>query len=118
MEKHGWDGPSQGMWSFHDNLREIIRLINTQNEEKDVEKIKMNLPFLLDGIERLMAIEDMRLFPNAMQLLTKEDWEEFYEGDEEIGWMLKEKPTPYPEREEEEYVHPSQDTKERKLFFS
>lgn len=119
LEKHGWDGPSQGMWSFHDNLREIIRLLNTQNEEKDIEKIKLNLPFLLDGIERLMGIEDMRLFPNAMQLLAKEDWEEFYEGDEEIGWMLKEKPTPYPEpEEEEEYIHPSQDTKERKLSFS
>ncbi|MCW8939666.1 MAG: PAS domain-containing protein [Flavobacteriales bacterium] len=117
LEKHGWDGPSQGMWSFHDNLREIIRLINKQNEEKDIEKIKLNLPFLLDGIERLMGVEDMRLFPNAMQLLTKEDWEEFYEGDEEIGWMLKEKPTPYPEREEV-YVHPSQDKKERKLSFS
>lgn len=117
LEKHGWDGPSQGMWSFHDNLRDIIRLINTQNEEKDLEKVKINLPFLLDGIERLMTIEDMRLFPNAMQLLTNEDWEEFYEGDEEIGWMLKEKPAPYPEREEE-YIHPSQDTKERKLSFS
>jgi DUF438 domain-containing protein len=115
LEKHGWDGPSQGMWSFHDNLREIIRLINNQNEEKDIEKIKMNLPFLLDGIERLMGVEDMRLFPNAMQLLTKEDWEEFYEGDEEIGWMLKEKPTPYPEREEEEeYIHPSKDHKSKK----
>ncbi|MCW8966966.1 MAG: PAS domain-containing protein, partial [Flavobacteriales bacterium] len=92
-------------------------LINKQNEEKDIEKIKLNLPFLMDGIERLMGVEDMRLFPNAMQLLTKEDWEEFYEGDEEIGWMLKEKPTPYPEREEV-YVHPSQDKKERKLSFS
>ena len=118
LEKHGWDGPSQGMWSFHDNLREIIRLINKQNEEKDIEKIKINLPFLLDGIERLMGIEDMNLFPNSMQLLTKEDWEEFYEGDEEIGWMLKEKPAPYPKPKEEEYIHPSQDTKERKLSFS
>lgn len=117
LEKHGWDGPSQGMWSFHDNLREVIRLINTQNEQKEFEKIKLNLPFLLDGIERLMNIEDMKLFPNSMQLLTKEDWEEFYEGDEEIGWMLKEKPAPYPIREEE-YIHPSQDIKERKLSFS
>ncbi|MBE7442435.1 MAG: DUF438 domain-containing protein [Flavobacteriales bacterium] len=118
LEKHGWDGPSQGMWSFHDNLREIIRLINKQNEEKDIEKIKMNLPFLLDGIERLMGVEDMRLFPNAMQLLTKEDWEEFYQGDEEIGWMLKEKPAPYPAVEEEVYIHPSEDKTERKLTFS
>ena len=118
LEKHGWNGPSQGMWSFHDNLREIIRLLNKQNEEKDIEKIKINLPFLIDGIERLMGIEDMRLFPNSMQLLTEDDWKEFYEGDEEIGWMLPNKPTPYPEIKEEEYVHPSQDTKERKLSFS
>lgn len=118
LEKHGWDGPSQGMWSFHDNLREIIRLINKQNEEKDIEKIKLNLPFLLDGIERLMGIEDMHLFPNAMQLLTEEDWKEFYQGDEEIGWMLTEKPTPYPPIEHEEYIHPSEDKTERKLSFS
>jgi DUF438 domain-containing protein len=117
LEKHGWEGPSQGMWSFHDNLRDIIRLLKKQNEEKDIEKIEQNLPFLIDGIERLMGIEDMRLFPNAMQLLTKEDWEEFYEGDEEIGWMLPNKPTPYP-KIEEEYIHPSEDTKERKLSFS
>lgn len=118
LEKHGWDGPSQGMWSFHDNLRDIIRLLNTQNEEKDIEKISINLPFLIEGIERLMDVEDMRLFPNSMQLLTEEDWKEFYEGDEEIGWMLPNKPTPYPAIEEEEYIHPSKDTKERKLTFS
>ena len=27
LEKKGWVGPSQGMWSFHDNLREQFRLI-------------------------------------------------------------------------------------------
>ncbi len=118
LEKHGWNGPSQGMWSFHDNLRDIIRLLNKQNEEKDFEKIKLNLPFLIEGIERLMGIEAGHLFPNAMDLLTEGDWKEFYQGDEEIGWMLPNKPTPYPEIEEEEYVHPSMDTKERKLSFS
>lgn len=118
LEKHGWNGPSQGMWSFHDNLREIIRLINKQIEERDFEKVKINLPFLLDGIERLMSVEDTRLFPNSLQLLTKEDWQEFYVGDEEIGWMLKEKPLPYPRIVDEEYIHPSQDATERKLTFS
>lgn len=118
LEKHGWDGPSQGMWSFHDNLREIIRLINKQIKERDFEKVKINLPFLLDGIERLMSVEDTKLFPNSLQLLTKEDWEEFYVGDEEIGWMLKEKPLPFTRINEEEYIHPSQDETERKLPFS
>jgi DUF438 domain-containing protein len=117
LEKHGWNGPSQGMWSFHDVLREQIKLLHANNEAKEFEKITENLPYLLEGIKRLMLIEDMRLFPNAMQLLTKEDWEEFYEGDEEIGWMLKEKPAPYPVKAPE-YVHPSEDFTDRKQSFS
>ncbi|WBX75055.1 PAS domain-containing protein [Tenacibaculum ovolyticum] len=117
LEKHGWNGPSQGMWSFHDNLRAQIRLLNTHNSVKNTSKIIENLPYLIEGIKRLLIIEDMRLFPNAMSMLTEEDWKEFYEGDEEIGWMLKEKPEPYPKKEDT-YVHPSQDFTERELSFS
>ncbi|WP_064967106.1 DUF438 domain-containing protein [Tenacibaculum ovolyticum] len=117
LEKHGWNGPSQGMWSFHDNLRAQIRLLNIHNSEKNTSKIIENLPYLIEGIKRLLIIEDMRLFPNAMSMLTEEDWKEFYEGDEEIGWMLKEKPEPYPKKEDT-YVHPSQDFTERELSFS
>jgi DUF438 domain-containing protein len=116
LEKHGWNGPSQGMWSFHDTLRDQIRLLNTENSAKNIEKIIENLPYLLSGLERLMDIEDMRLFPNAMELLTEEDWKEFYEGDEEMGWMLAEKPIKYPA--ESEYVHPSQDFSDRSDSFS
>ncbi len=117
LEKHGWEGPSQGMWSFHDNLRDQIRFLNTYNEEKETEKIIKNLPYLINGIRRLLSIEDSKLFPNSIDLLTKEDWKEFYIGDEEIGWMLLNKPAPYPEIKEE-YIHPSQDTTKRKLTFS
>ncbi|WP_417888554.1 DUF438 domain-containing protein [Xanthomarina gelatinilytica] len=117
LEKHHWNGPSQGMWSFHDVLREQMRLLQKHNETKDVEKITENLPYLLEGIKRLMLIEDQKLFPNAMRLLTKEDWEEFYEGDEEIGWMLKEKPAPFPNKDSK-YIHPSEDLTDRTQSFS
>lgn len=118
LEKHGWEGPSQGMWSFHDNLRDQIRLLNTYNKEQNTIKIIENIPYLIDGIKRLMSIEDNRLFPNAMELLTEEDWKEFYIGDEEIGWMLDKKPVPYPAIEVDEYIHPSMDTERRELSFS
>jgi hypothetical protein len=119
LEKHGWEGPSQGMWSFHDNLREQIKLLNNYNAKKDIEKIIENIPYLINGIERLLTIEDIRLFPNAMELITEEEWKDFYIGDEEIGWMLKEKPTPYPAvAKEEAYLHPSQDHSQRDLSFS
>jgi len=119
LEKHGWEGPSQGMWSFHDTLREQIKLLNNYNSEKNVEKINENLHYLTEGIERLLTIEDMRLFPNAMDLITEEEWKDFYVGDEEIGWMLTEKPTPYPAiTKEEAYIHPSDDHTQRDLTFS
>ncbi|MCF6360163.1 MAG: PAS domain-containing protein [Cyclobacteriaceae bacterium] len=117
LEKHGWNGPSQGMWAFHDGIRDQIRSLNALNESKSISKIKEELPMLISEIQRLLSIEDMRLFPNAMELLTEDDWKEFYEGDEEMGWMLAYKPTPYPAIEEA-YIHPSEDTKERKLSFS
>ena len=116
LEKHNWNGPSQGMWSFHDTLRDQIRLLNKHNEEKNTDKITENLPFLIDGIRRLMSIEDNTLFPNAIKLLSEDDWKEFYEGDEEMGWMLPEKPVKYPA--DEAYIHPSMDTKKRELSFS
>ncbi|WP_106793740.1 DUF438 domain-containing protein [Aquimarina sp. Aq78] len=117
LEKHGWNGPSRGMWSFHDNLRDQIRLLNTHNTEKNTSKITENLPYLIEGIKHLLSIEDMRLFPIAMQILSEEDWKEFYEGDEEMGWMLPQKPKPYPAIESE-YIHPSKDFTERDLPFS
>jgi len=114
LEKHGWHGPSQGMWSFHDNLRDQIRFIKEFNTENNTEKIITNLPYLIEGIKKLLHIEDVRLFPNAMELLSEDDWKEFYTGDEEIGWMLINKPTPYPAIAEEVYIHPNEDTKSRK----
>lgn len=117
LEKHGWNGPSQGMWSFHDNLRDQIRLLNIHNSEKNITKIIENIPYLIEGVKRLLIIEDMRLFPNAINILSEEDWKEFYEGDEEMGWMLKEKPIPYPAKNNN-YIHPSQDFTERELSFS
>ena len=118
LEKYGWEGPSQGMWSFHDNLRDQICLLNTYNSEKNTVKIVDNIPYLIEGIKRLLGIEDMKLFPKAMDLLSEDDWKEFYQGDEEIGWMLLEKPAPYPIVDEVAYVHPSDDFSKRDLSFS
>ena len=118
LEKHGWTGPSKGMWSFHDTLRSQFRLLEEHNTNKHYDKITENLPYLIEGIQRLLTIEDTVLFPNALELLFKEDWEEFYEGDAEIGWMLKATPSPYPPIIEAAYIHPSKDIESRELSFS
>ncbi|MGL5111574.1 MAG: DUF438 domain-containing protein [Flavobacterium sp.] len=112
LEKKGWVGPAQGMWSFHDNLREQFRLIQDYLKMNNPEKIKVNTPFLTDGISRLMAVEEDVLFPNALDLLTENDWIVMRKGEEEIGWMLSQMPPPFPEVK---YVHPSEDFTVREI---
>lgn len=115
LEKKGWNGPSQGMWSFHDNLREQFRLIQYYLKMNNLEKININTPFLVNGIDRLMQMEEAVLFPNALELLTEADWIEMRKGEEEIGWMLAETPVAYPAQE---YIHPSEDFTKREISFS
>lgn len=115
LEKKKWVGPSQGMWSFHDNLREQIRLIQYYIKTKNPEKIAVNMPFLVNGIYRLMQIEETVLFPNALDILEEGDWIAMRAGEEEIGWMLPNTPAPFPAIE---YVHPSEDVTPRDLSFS
>ncbi|PKB15818.1 DUF438 domain-containing protein [Flavobacterium sp. 5] len=115
LEKNGWTGPSQGMWSFHDNLREQFRLIQYYIKMNNPEKIATNTPFLTDGIYRLLGAEETVLFPNSLDLLDEKDWIEMRKGEEEIGWMLSETPPTFPKGE---YIHPSQDFTQRDLSFS
>ncbi len=115
LEKKGWNGPSQGMWSFHDNLREQFRLLRQNIDNKAYDTINNNTVFLVDGIFRLLNVEEMILFPNSMEILTENDWIIMRQGEEEIGWMLSETPAAFPEQE---YVHPSQDFTKRDMTFS
>ncbi len=115
LEKKGWNGPSQGMWSFHDNLREQFRLLRKNMDAKQFDKIRTNTAFLVEGIYRLMGVEENVLFPNALDLLTEKDWISMRIGEEEIGWMLPQTPTPFLAVE---YIHPSEDFTKREMTFS
>ena len=122
LEKYGWTGPSQGMWAFHDDIRTLIKDARLTIESKDFENILEKVINVYNNLIHLINVEENRLLPNALQLLKAEDWEEMYEGDSEIGWMLATPPARYPAIKEEsadpEYIHPSLDKKKRKLPFS
>jgi len=114
LEKYGWTSPSQNMWAFHDQIRAEIKEVRKALESTDIEQIIYAAQQLFRSLEHIMQVEEGRLLPNAMNMLSEEDWKEFREGDEEIGWMFDTPPTPYPVPE---YIHPSQDTKKRTLPF-
>lgn len=120
LEKYGWTSPSQNMWAFHDQIREEIKALRKRIEEKYFDNILNEVIALYNSLSHLMQVEEGRLLPNALGMLSEDDWKEMRSGDEEIGWMFSTAPAAYPQRadNEEEYVHPSLDTKKRELPFS
>ncbi len=118
LETYGWTSPSQNMWAMHDDIRDVIREIKKAIKDKNIVSISQKLNQVFRTIDHLMQVEEHRLLPNAMSMLSEDDWKEMRAGDEEIGWMLETVPQAYPESTSPEYIHPSQDTKKRKLPFS
>ncbi|WP_440876449.1 DUF438 domain-containing protein [Thalassotalea sp. PLHSN55] len=115
LEKHGWTGPSKGMWAFHDKIRDTFRSARTAIEQKDYDRVNQLVYLITDDLQGLLHIEEVRLFPNALELLSEQEWQEMGAGDSEIGWMLAHEPAPYPEQD---YVHPGEDRRKRRLPFS
>jgi len=114
LEKYGWTSPSQGMWTFHDQIRDQVKLVRKEVAGGNTTTILIETQQLFRFLEQIMNVEEQRLLPRAMQMLSEDEWKEFKEGDKEIGWMFDKSPTPYPA---DAYIHPSQDTKKRKLPF-
>lgn len=111
LEEKGWTGPSRNMWSFHDTIREIFRIVRKNIDEQDFASAWENAKYAGQNLKNLLAVENSVLFPNAMEILTDEDWIKVRKGEDEIGWMLKESPEQYPK--ESEYIHPAEDTVRR-----
>ena len=91
LEKRGWFGPSQGMWAFHDSIRDIIRMIRLSLQKQDIANLKEDVSQLLENMLHMMSVEEMRLFPNAHSILLEEDWNAMIEGEAEIGWVDKDR---------------------------
>lgn len=88
LEKYGWNGPSQGMWSFHDSNRDLIRSIRKMIEDKNFSSIKNHITLLIGELQRMMLVEEQHLLPYAFRLLQEEDWKSMQKGEDEIGYAF------------------------------
>ena len=112
LEQKGWTGPSRNMWSFHDTIREMFRIVRKNLEDQDFTSAKHNTNLISQNLYRLLEVEENVLFPNALEMLSDEDWIKMRKGEDEIGWMLSEVHHQNFQKESE-YIHPSQDTERR-----
>lgn len=113
IERYGWTSPSKNMWAFHDRIRDEIKEVHQAIKADDIVAISQALQVVFTDIKMIIQVEEQRLLPKSMEMLSDDDWKEISASDDEIGWMLDEKPKSYPE-----YIHPGEDKKRRKLPFS
>ncbi len=89
LEKREWYGPSQGMWKFQDENRKLIKNVRTKIESGQFTDLKNDIDLMLSELVRMTQVEEMRLFPIALEILHPDDWENMKLGEAEIGWMHK-----------------------------
>jgi len=85
LGKRGWFGPSKGMWRFQDDNRALIKEMRVLIESGQHQLINNKVGFMLSEVQRLINIEEFKLFPMAFELLTQEDWLEMRHSEKEIG---------------------------------
>jgi len=112
LEAHHFTGPSQVMWSIHDDIRAHMKLIREAFADNDPVQTIASLKEAIQAIRDMIYKEEHILFPTSLGMLTDSEWVKVKEGEADIGFawvvpdkgwpdeILKETESPAPEPEE------------------
>ncbi|MBN1524238.1 MAG: DUF438 domain-containing protein [Spirochaetales bacterium] len=95
LEKHGFTGPSNVMWSKHDETRGMIKTLKqsaplkTETGQTGYELLKKMVAEILGMVEK----EELILYPTAKEKLTEQEWLEVSQSISGFG-ESGEKPSP------------------------
>lgn len=88
LEQKGFDRPTTTMWNFDDIIRDNIRDGQRLLEEGKDEEFIAKQQELIENARDLMEKEETILYPTALALISKEEFEEMKSGDQEIGFAF------------------------------
>ncbi|QZT35536.1 PAS domain-containing protein [Halosquirtibacter xylanolyticus] len=88
LETKGFDRPSKIMWTFDNNVRDIIKeSYILLKEGKDQEFIKKQ-PDVIELVRDILQKEQDILFPTALKLINEDEFIKMRISDDEIGYCL------------------------------
>ncbi len=96
LERHSVSGPSQVMWSLHDDIRAMLRETRRALAAGEGEEFVAAARQLLAAVDGMIYKEEKILFPIALETLSAEEWREVRRGEEEIGYALAAPAAPWP----------------------
>jgi DUF438 domain-containing protein len=108
LEAHHFTGPSQVMWSIHDDIRSHLKqareAFNQENPQQTADALKEAIQAMRDMIYK----EEHILFPTSLDMLSDSEWVKVKQGESDIGfaWVVPDKGWPEEIREAPAEVPP------------
>ena len=90
LEAHHFTGPSQVMWSIHDDIRANMKQAREAFSENDPVQTVTSLKEAIQAIRDMIYKEEHILFPTSLDMLTQKEWIKVKEGEADIGfaWVV------------------------------
>jgi DUF438 domain-containing protein len=87
LEKKGFTGPSQVMWSVDDDIRKLLQRVRAAADAGDAAEFSRLAPEFMRAATEMIYKEENILFPTAIELLNDAEWRAIRSGEDEIGYL-------------------------------
>jgi DUF438 domain-containing protein len=90
LEAHHFTGPSQVMWSIHDDIRAQLKQAREAFGGNDPVQTVSALKAAIQAVRDMIYKEEHILFPTSLDMLTDSEWVKVKEGEADIGfaWVV------------------------------
>jgi hypothetical protein len=97
LEAHHFSGPSQVMWSIHDDIRANLKQARQGIANSDPQGTLTPLKEAIQAIRDMIYKEEHILFPASLDMLSEPEWIKVKEGEADIGFAWVVPDTGWPE---------------------
>ena len=97
LEAHHFTGPSQVMWSIHDDIRANMKQAREGFAANNPEQTVTALKEAIQAIRDMIYKEEHILFPTSLDMLTESEWIKVKEGEADIGFAWVEPDEGWPD---------------------
>jgi uncharacterized protein len=99
LERHGITGPPKVMWGVHDDIRRQMKEARAAVETAPAEELSQKAAAFARSVVEMVYKENKILFPLAAQTLSRREWVEAREGEDELGYAFAEPAAPFEVKE-------------------
>ena len=90
LEAHHFTGPSQVMWSIHDDIRAQLKLAREAFDQNNPLQTADSLKVAIQAIRDMIYKEEHILYPTSLDMLSEGEWIKVKQGEADIGfaWVV------------------------------